>query len=63
MLDPIELDPEAIPKRIGSGGRTQAKWVLMQDSSPLGPDAGPELGLDSGPISLRSYAGPKRIWS
>jgi len=38
MLDPIELDPEAIPKRIGSGGRTQAKWVLMQDPSPLGPN-------------------------
>jgi hypothetical protein len=27
------------PKNLGSGGRTQAKWILMKDSSPLGPDA------------------------
>jgi len=28
----------------------------MYDSSPLGPDARPELDLDSGPISRESYA-------
>jgi predicted exporter len=63
MLDLRELSPDAIPKRIGFGGRTQAKWVLMQDPSPLSPVARPELGMDSGPISLRFYARPKRMGS
>jgi hypothetical protein len=37
--DPRELSPNAVPKRIGSGGRTQAKWVLTQDPVTLGLDA------------------------
>jgi len=39
MLDPRELGHDSRPKRIGSGDRTQAKWVLIHGPLTLGPDA------------------------
>jgi hypothetical protein len=36
MQDLREYGPDVVPKRIGSGGRNQAKWVMTRDPLTLG---------------------------